>query len=83
MKFAILLLALVACAADAPLPNQAPGYPCGVVGVVCAASMCCPQYTTCGGAFPSVGCPADECCYIGNGDMMAKRPVPQTPAARR
>ncbi len=74
MRFTFAALLLVACA-DAPLPNAAPGYPCGVVGVECPAAMCCPQYTEC----RSDG----QCSYVGPGEFESRRPVPQTPAVVR
>ena len=49
-----------------PTPDQ----PCGPVDVVCYdknghVDGCCGENDTCGGAFPSVGCPADSCCNLG------------------
>jgi hypothetical protein len=76
----LVLLAVVACAADPAATAKQPGYPCGVLGVACANGMCCPEATTCGGPFPAVGCPEGQCCAIG-GELDAKRArYPQTPA---
>jgi hypothetical protein len=54
-------------------PAQTPtaDYPCTPSGVIYSTTplTCCGQGDTCGGSFPSVGCPADSCCYIGTDDM--------------
>jgi hypothetical protein len=71
----LLLLALAACA-DAPIPIvPTPGNPCGRTGVACATQhTCCDEGETCGGEPASVGCPAGECCFIGEDDgLMAMR----------
>jgi hypothetical protein len=80
-----------ACATPADLTPKTgvnTEYPCGVHGVVCPGKQCCSEEETCGGAFPSIGCPAGQCCYIGpdsarRGDAgdAAKAHHPQTPAA--
>ena len=92
-KFVGLLLSVVvgvgiACATPTILtPKPDASHPCGLHGVVCAGSMCCSEEETCGGAFPSVGCPAGECCFIGvesrkTQDGGAPLRHLQTPAAR-
>lgn len=99
MRYALVVAAAVtgfaiACACspsfDAPL-SVAPtkDYPCGIHGVVCPGKMCCAEEETCGGAFPSVGCPAGECCFLGveakrSGDAGAEDHLrhPQTPASQ-
>lgn len=75
------VLALIGCASDAPLVTPSPGYPCGMAGIPCANGACCPQGYTCGGAFPAIGCPADQCCDVGNELLTARRPVRQTAPA--
>ena len=90
MRFAILLLLLVvACVTqDKAAYTPSTDYPCGTLGVVCIGSSgkvngCCPQYFTCGGGFPSVGCPASACCDLGSGESALgasreREVVPQT-----
>ncbi len=76
---------LTGCQVDPAALAPSPGAPCGVVGVVCLApdghrsGMCCPENTTCGGPFPSVGCPDGECCPIGtlvDGARVRQRATP-------
>jgi hypothetical protein len=80
----IVATALAACSWDKPIPTASqPGYPCGVIGVVCedasdaglkATGMCCDQGQVCGGAFPNVGCPAGECCDENYGVNTSRGP---------
>jgi hypothetical protein len=47
--------------------------PCGPLWGVCLDMQgkdngsCCPDGETCGGGKYSVGCPAGQCCYVGEG----------------
>lgn len=85
---AVSLLAVVACHNfDVLTPASGPNtpYPCGILGTVCPASMCCPSENVCGGTDPS--CPAGQCCFVGDdsdhdhlGASRARRMTPQTPA---
>lgn len=67
---------------DPTIPSTAtPGQPCGPIDVVCYNASgkpdgCCNEYDTCGGGFPSVGCPADSCCYVGSDATMAAHRKP-------
>jgi hypothetical protein len=81
-----------ACGEGQPV-TPAPGYPCGVTGVVCIegtsltpTGMCCAEDFVCGGGFPNVGCPANYCCFVGPegppSQFAARKPVPQTPWRR-
>ena len=77
-----VVVTMVGCD-NSPLPGSAPGYPCGVFGVVCSAQhSCCDEGDTCGGEPASVGCPAGECCYVGadaDNDNLARRRPKQHP----
>ena len=72
-----------------PAVGRGTDYPCGVDGVVCPGAMCCQEEETCGGGFPSVGCPAGQCCFIGvgaerkDGGMGVFRQHPQIPTGNR
>ena len=80
-----IILPCAACAstttrAPNPLLAPQPDYPCGVDGVSCGGKFCCNQNETCGGAFPSVGCPAGQCCFVGT-DGVVRRTGVQRPAS--
>ncbi len=63
----ITAIVLGGCIANKPLPSVAPGYPCGVDGIVCITQHgCCDIGDTCGGEPNSVGCPSGMCCFIGD-----------------
>jgi hypothetical protein len=85
----LALVSLAACGLDAPLPvTSTKDFPCGIQGVVCPGKKCCSEGETCGtGTFPSVGCPAGECCFIGPNEAAAHRPdagpILQAPEPRR
>ncbi len=87
--------AMLFCATPRALtPKVGPGtdYPCGfhtadggvnVKGVSCGGVECCDEGTVCGGTAFS-GCPAGECCFVGDdGLLAARRPVPQWRAGTR
>jgi hypothetical protein len=83
MKFYILVaIAITTGCANAPL-SAAPtaDNPCGETYVVCLNmdgkpnGSCCGQNKTCGGGKYSVGCPAGECCFIGEPPDMLKLQV--------
>jgi len=80
---AAIVVPTTACAWDKPIPTTpTPDYPCGVTWHSCGNGACCRNNDTCGGAFPSVGCPAGQCCYVGPGDgpdMGAKLDHPMYP----
>ena len=69
-----LLLAVAACAADQPPATKPIPARCAQNWFACASGACCPESYTCGGAFPSVGCPAGSCCYVGGSFIGDRRP---------
>lgn len=79
LPFLLIVAALTSCAwINEHDPAQTPtaDYPCTPSGIVCSTKplTCCGQGDTCGGTFPSVGCPVDSCCYIGSDDARVVSP---------
>lgn len=72
--------------ADPRSYTPAPGYPCGPARECCYDAADggpehlvgdCPGGTMCGGVAPEHrGCPAGECCPVGDGEYGARRRVP-------
>lgn len=83
LLIAACLLALVACASDAPQPNTPqPYYPCGEDRVCTDAAgtptgLCCSPDRFCGSE-TGVRCHAGDCCLLdGAGRVGAGAPTPQ------
>ena len=72
MKYAVIAVALAACTTPKILgPDETAN--CGQWPQDCGGGYCCFEHEVCGGG-PFSGCPAGECCYVGEGDGYAARP---------
>lgn len=71
------LIGCVSCAASLGPMYKEP--PCGYRGHSCGNGFCCADTDDCGQT-EHPGCPANSCCYRGDGLAGQSLPIPQYPA---
>lgn len=66
-----LVVGAIGCATPAILTPDGVDLTCGQWPVECGNRMCCFEHNVCGG---TPGCPAGECCFVGDGADLGARP---------
>ena len=84
MKLLILsFIVLIASCGTTSILTPKPGtYPCGINGVQCDSTSCCPESHVCGGGLLG-GCSEKMCCFVGEQPEYAyRKPIAQFPAKK-